>query len=170
MSVARCAEAVGCWRQEVEKGKCLLSRRARGAGCLGAAGHTGATGSGLGRGWVIHQRKSLWPPHHLPRTLTLSLHAPSHPTFSASLRRTCPGASSTRTPSSKPWATCCASATAPGRPSACPTCGSPCWAWSWEPPATPCLWATPRHSSSRWTRHDASTKRRWEQNRHTKWT
>lgn len=75
--------------------------------------------------------------------------------------RMSPGASSTLTPSSKPWATCCALGTVPERPSACRTCGSPCWVWLWGPHATPCLSVTPLLSSNHWTPHEGSTKKRW---------
>lgn len=67
------------WRQEVEKGKCLLSRRARGVGCLGAAGHRGATGSVLGDPSKEEPVATLPPPTHSHPA------PPSHPSPSLPL-------------------------------------------------------------------------------------
>lgn len=77
-----------------------------------------------------------------------------------SLCRTTHGASCTPSHCSRPWAICCVLAMDARPRRACLISGSPCWAWLWEPPVMPCSSAMPLHSSSRWTHHAASTRKR----------
>lgn len=103
--------------------------------------HEEYVGRMFGGGSVIHQRKACLSilPAGEPSLPALPcsnfLHPLSIPLSFSPLSlclhpyRTFPGVSSTLMPSSKPWATCCASGMVPGHPSACLTCGSPCWVW-----------------------------------------
>lgn len=74
--------------------------------------------------------------------------------------RMTPGLSCTPLPSSRRWATCCASDTAAKPRKVCQISGSPCWVWLWEPLATLSLSATQQHSSNPWTPPDGNIKKR----------